>query len=220
MVCVSASSVRICLPFDSLPQGFKHVFTSPSSVDKEPKATRSGNARIHGMISVTLASIAYIATQVRFPSRPLMQLQLIIHQVRFALSSSPVFTRTDTATDSENFYLTILDLLENPDEAEEVSELLKWWNRYVFLITEAEIVVDDITTSRSLVRYSLRTRRHVSFLPKTPVSYQESETKERRFLHPRPLVVPWRPSPIMQAPAGIRAVADHPLHLHHSQCTY
>ncbi|KAG2109824.1 hypothetical protein DEU56DRAFT_749918 [Suillus clintonianus] len=27
--------------------GFKHVFASPSSVDKEPKATRSGNAYIH-----------------------------------------------------------------------------------------------------------------------------------------------------------------------------
>lgn len=46
-------------------QAFKHVFTSPSSVDKEAKATRSGNARIHGMTSVTRGSLAYIATQVR-----------------------------------------------------------------------------------------------------------------------------------------------------------
>ena len=45
-------------------QAYKHVFTSPSSVDQEPKATRSGNARIHGMQSVTKASIAYVATQV------------------------------------------------------------------------------------------------------------------------------------------------------------
>jgi hypothetical protein len=46
-------------------QAFKHVFTSPSSVDDdEPKATRSGNARIHNMTSVTTASLAYIATQV------------------------------------------------------------------------------------------------------------------------------------------------------------
>jgi hypothetical protein len=43
---------------------FKHIFTSPSSVEKEPKATRSGNARIHGMTKVTAASIAYVATQV------------------------------------------------------------------------------------------------------------------------------------------------------------
>ncbi|KJA13492.1 hypothetical protein HYPSUDRAFT_151548, partial [Hypholoma sublateritium FD-334 SS-4] len=43
---------------------FKHIFTSPSSVDREAKATRSGNARIHGMTSVTCASIVYAATQV------------------------------------------------------------------------------------------------------------------------------------------------------------
>ncbi|KAF8219613.1 hypothetical protein L208DRAFT_1338960, partial [Tricholoma matsutake] len=43
---------------------YKHIFTLPSSVDKEPRATRSGNARIHGMTSITLASIAYIAMQV------------------------------------------------------------------------------------------------------------------------------------------------------------
>lgn len=47
-------------------QAYKHVFTSPSSVDiEEPMPTKSGNARIHGMKEVTKASIAYIATQVR-----------------------------------------------------------------------------------------------------------------------------------------------------------
>ena len=45
-------------------KAYKFVFTSPSSVEKEPKATRSGNARIHSMTRVTPASIAYIATQV------------------------------------------------------------------------------------------------------------------------------------------------------------
>ena len=46
-------------------QAYKHIFTSPSSVEKETKATRSGNARIHGMTRVTTASLAYVATQVR-----------------------------------------------------------------------------------------------------------------------------------------------------------
>ncbi|KAG2739948.1 hypothetical protein P692DRAFT_201842565 [Suillus brevipes Sb2] len=100
---------------DILVFGFKHVFTSPSSVDKEPKATRSGNAYLHGMKSVTKGSLAYIATQ-----------------VRFALSSSSVFSRTDTVTDSENFYHSILDLLDDPDETEEVTDLLMWWTRRVF----------------------------------------------------------------------------------------
>jgi hypothetical protein len=50
-------------------QTFKYIFTSPSSVEKEAKATRSGNARLHGMTRVTRASIAYTATQVRwFPA--------------------------------------------------------------------------------------------------------------------------------------------------------
>jgi hypothetical protein len=49
-------------------QAFKHIFTSPSSVEKEAKATRSGNARIHGMTRVTTASLAYVATQVRLAS--------------------------------------------------------------------------------------------------------------------------------------------------------
>jgi hypothetical protein len=45
-------------------QVFKHIFTSPSSVEKETKATRSGNTHIHGMTQVTTASLAYVATQV------------------------------------------------------------------------------------------------------------------------------------------------------------
>ncbi|KAG1848781.1 hypothetical protein C8R48DRAFT_778721 [Suillus tomentosus] len=99
---------------------YKHVFTSPSSVEREPKATRSGNARLHGMNAVTIASVAYIATQ-----------------VRFALSSSSVFSRTDTTTDSETFYHSLLDLLEDPEECQEVDELLTWWNRQVFPTSSA-----------------------------------------------------------------------------------
>lgn len=94
---------------------FKHIFTSPSSVEKEPKAIRSGNARIHGMTQVTPPSIAYVATQ-----------------AWFVLTSSPTFTRSDSVTDSERFYSSILELFEDPDEQEEVNDLLVWWNRQVF----------------------------------------------------------------------------------------
>ncbi|KAH6901412.1 hypothetical protein BKA70DRAFT_1374771 [Coprinopsis sp. MPI-PUGE-AT-0042] len=59
-----------------LVSAFKHIFTSPSSVHREPRATRSGNARIHGD-------------------------EKCYHTVRFALSSSPTFSRTDLVTDSE-----------------------------------------------------------------------------------------------------------------------
>jgi hypothetical protein len=33
-------------------------------------------------------------------------------------------------TNSERFYNTVLDLLEDVDEMEEVAELMTWWNRY------------------------------------------------------------------------------------------
>ncbi|KIJ58978.1 hypothetical protein HYDPIDRAFT_118906 [Hydnomerulius pinastri MD-312] len=98
-----------------LVSAFKHIFTSPSSVDQEPKATRSGNARIHGMRFITKASIAYIATH-----------------ARFSLTSAQVFSRTDLVTDSERFYNSILELLDDPEEKDEVDQLLIWWNRQVF----------------------------------------------------------------------------------------
>lgn len=54
-----------------------------------------------------------------------------VMQVRFSLSSSPVFSRTDTATDSERFYTSILELFDDVDENAEVEDLLTWWNRSV-----------------------------------------------------------------------------------------
>ncbi|KAI0055207.1 hypothetical protein BV25DRAFT_1873190 [Artomyces pyxidatus] len=98
-----------------LVSAFKHIFTSPSSVDKEPKATRAGNARIHGMTRVTSASIAYVATQ-----------------VRFALSSASMFSRTDIVMDSERFYNSVFELFEDVDEYHEVNSLITWWNRQIF----------------------------------------------------------------------------------------
>lgn len=52
-------------------------------------------------------------------------------QVRFALSSSPVFSRTDTVTDSERFYSSVLDLFDDTEEKVEVNDLILWWNRRV-----------------------------------------------------------------------------------------
>ncbi|KAG2081961.1 hypothetical protein BD769DRAFT_1633495 [Suillus cothurnatus] len=84
---------------------YRNVFTSPSSMNREPKATHS----------VTLPSIAYIAMQ-----------------IRFMLTSSPVFSCTDTVTDSERFYNSVLDIFEDPDEKQEVDDLTVWWNRQIF----------------------------------------------------------------------------------------
>jgi hypothetical protein len=58
---------------------------------------------------------------------------MFLLQVRFALSSTPVFSRTDTVTDSERFYNSVLDLLDDIEEREEVNDLLVWWNRCVII---------------------------------------------------------------------------------------
>jgi hypothetical protein len=52
----------------------------------------------------------------------------ILQQLRFALSASAVFCRSDTLTDSELFYETVLQFLDDPEEKDEVDELLNWWN--------------------------------------------------------------------------------------------
>ena len=48
----------------------------------------------------------------------------------FILTSAQVFSCTDLVTDSKCFYTSILELLLDPDEKEEVHQLLIWWNRY------------------------------------------------------------------------------------------
>lgn len=73
-----------CWGSHSLLKAYKHIFTSPSSVDAEPKATRSGNARIHGMLCTTRGSIAYIATQV-FATQSVNLSSTEISNLRFAL---------------------------------------------------------------------------------------------------------------------------------------
>ena len=80
------------------------------------------------MSKVTKASIAYVATHVS-PFDYLHISYLTRSQVRFALSSATVFSKTDTVTDSECFYDSILSLLDQPAERGEVAELLLWWNR-------------------------------------------------------------------------------------------
>lgn len=55
---------------------------------------------------------------------------MFLWQVRFALTSSPIFSRADTATDSERFYNSVLDLFDDVEEKVEVNDLIAWWNRY------------------------------------------------------------------------------------------
>ena len=48
------------------------------------------------------------------------------------MTLAQVFSRTDLVTDSERFYNSILELLDDVEEKEEVDQLMTWWNRQVF----------------------------------------------------------------------------------------
>lgn len=98
----------------------KFIFTSPSSADSDEldttRATRAGNARIHGVEKFeSLAPIVYVASQ-----------------VRFALSSSTAFVLGSAKDDFVTFYASLMDLILDPDEADNTKELLRWWNRQIF----------------------------------------------------------------------------------------
>ena len=89
------------------------------------------------MTKVNIASIVYITTQVFVHVLLLMGLYqpLTEPQVRFALSSASVFTRSDSEFDSVRFYNSLMTFLEDPAEEEQVQDLLLFWNQCVTFLT-------------------------------------------------------------------------------------
>jgi hypothetical protein len=67
---------------------------------------------------------------------------------------SPVFSRTDTTTNSKWFYITVLDLLEDIEEQEEVNKLLMWWNRYEMTSTLFLLLTNTGFSSQIFPSYS------------------------------------------------------------------
>ncbi|KAI0070351.1 hypothetical protein K474DRAFT_1608865, partial [Panus rudis PR-1116 ss-1] len=98
-----------------LVHGFRHIFLSPSSATGDcnsGKGSKSGNAAIHGMTSVTPASIAYVAAQ-----------------VHFALSSYHTFNKNSKTIWSVPLYDSIRQFFDDPQFQFLVDDLLDWWNR-------------------------------------------------------------------------------------------
>ncbi|KAL1939912.1 hypothetical protein VTO73DRAFT_9612 [Trametes versicolor] len=99
---------------------FRHIFISPSSAlgDDElegTRGTRTGNAALHGMMSVTPGSIIYAATH-----------------VHFALSSAAVFNKNNQNNDTVVFHRALVAFFEDPLFAAPVADMLTWWNRVIF----------------------------------------------------------------------------------------
>ena len=51
-------------------------------------------------------------------------------QACFVLTLAQVFSHMDLVTDSECFYTSIMNLLNDSEEKEKVNQLILWWNRY------------------------------------------------------------------------------------------
>ncbi|KAH6887786.1 hypothetical protein BKA70DRAFT_1443450 [Coprinopsis sp. MPI-PUGE-AT-0042] len=99
---------------DIMLSAYKFVFTSPSSANSQTgtRATRSGNAVIHGMTRVTPPSLAYIAMQ-----------------VRFALSSTSTFSRNGLQDDNQRFYENLLETFDSLMSPKMLEDLLQWWDQ-------------------------------------------------------------------------------------------
>ncbi|KIK32181.1 hypothetical protein CY34DRAFT_102102 [Suillus luteus UH-Slu-Lm8-n1] len=149
-----------------LVQGYKAVFTSPSSakdiegdgdgadvIENNRRARKAGwglkvkkhVAQIIKMDRVTPRSIAYIACQ-----------------VRFALSSITSWRTVDGDFNYVQFWQSIVDFFERPpgrDANRQVDKLLEWWNRYRYHtgIVDKPRLTSLIRLGRFLVGPAVRT---------------------------------------------------------------
>ncbi|PBK60413.1 hypothetical protein ARMSODRAFT_966120 [Armillaria solidipes] len=104
---------------------YRAVFTGPSSVLHEdgPRNTRPGNATKHKITKVSVASIVYIACQ-----------------VRFIITSQPTFTGGGGKGEFNycKFYRNIVMAVNEFMDNNERLELLAWWNEKIFSGVEEE----------------------------------------------------------------------------------
>ncbi|KAH6869707.1 hypothetical protein BKA70DRAFT_1451784 [Coprinopsis sp. MPI-PUGE-AT-0042] len=126
-------------PEDPLEGLLRAPFLSTSVERTDNRATRCSNSKIHGMSTMTIPSLAYVATQ-----------------VRFALTSTATFSRTDTITDSEKFYNSLITLLEDPEEQSEVKMLLRWWDSQIFPMVTVE---RSLSSSKDSVYAKIKEKR-------------------------------------------------------------
>ncbi|KAG2039773.1 hypothetical protein BDR03DRAFT_859536, partial [Suillus americanus] len=98
--------------------GLLHVFRGPSTATNSSRSgTRKGNAATHSISKVTVPSIAYIATL-----------------IRFVLSDQPTFSAGGSSGHwpYRTFYRTLLEVVSIMDSHER-EDLLSWWNECVLL---------------------------------------------------------------------------------------
>ncbi|KAF8525440.1 hypothetical protein JB92DRAFT_2784212 [Gautieria morchelliformis] len=95
----------------------KHIYTSPSSVDRADgnRATRSSKAALAGMTGMSVGAIADAVVK-----------------LRHSLSSHSTFQKNDRKSNNQLFYYGLLEVLEAIESQEQVRELLQWYDRRLF----------------------------------------------------------------------------------------
>jgi hypothetical protein len=69
-----------------------------------------------------------------------------------------VFCRSDTLTDSERFYVSALEFLDDPEEKAEVDDLVNWWNWYDIVYCWHIYYVADLCDSQVFPSHVKRTQ--------------------------------------------------------------
>ena len=111
-----------------------------------------------------------------------------------------MFSRTDTVTDSDCFYNSILELFDDIEEQEEVWELIEWWNRYV------RWELADIRNI-NLMRYRQIFPNYISTRRPLPMNSMLVKIKEHRGAkraaqnNPTPQLTPAQTNPLAQPQA-------------------
>ncbi|KAG1811518.1 uncharacterized protein BJ212DRAFT_1448456 [Suillus subaureus] len=122
---------------------FKAIFTSPTSAElDDPEQTGSDEVSAHGhskhrrtRTSGEWHTRCDVAGLLNMKSTQPRAIAYAAVQLRFALSSASLWQITDDDFNSEVFYNHIVDFFELPptqDTANEVDDILLWWNRKVF----------------------------------------------------------------------------------------
>ncbi|KAG1799428.1 uncharacterized protein HD556DRAFT_1305642 [Suillus plorans] len=120
-------------------QGYKAVFTSPSSAkdvdgDGDGADVISNNRRAKKSLSVIKVK-KHVAQIIQMEKVTPRSIAYIACQVRFALSSVTSWRSMDGDFDYEQFWRTIVDFFERAPGREarrRVDKLLEWWTRKVF----------------------------------------------------------------------------------------
>ena len=107
---------------------------SPSSVDQALKATHSENARLHGMTKINPASLAYIATQV-FLQHHCLEIKLTVAAIkhRYSLYYQQHLSSWEQIQKLTQDGFILLEFFEDPEEQEDINQLLLLWNQYTTL---------------------------------------------------------------------------------------